>query len=608
MARNFVTNDIISFPVPAALIGVDGGPLTIVAVIKVNTSAYQAPIYTRTSASAHAWWCEVDTTGGLHGNYGTGTTARPVGTVSTGAYFVAIFRKDASGSFQPVGRYLTGAGFTTDSGNITAVSTLIDGPALDSGGVVQFGRWGTTDYSDDLDVAAVAVWNSYLDDSVVPGLTSWTDILAESPTYWGKFDGTNIEDSAGGSPTTTGTTSVADPSGFFGAADQNVTASGIVSGQAVGSPTISATYTINVNGIASSERAGTAAISATYTINANGITSGERSGDTTVTLGAVTISAAGVFTAEQLGSPTIQSLTQINANGIVSSERAGTPTLSATYTINANGIASSESLGPTAVNLNVAASGVPSAEGVGSPSIHRSVSTAGIASNEQVGAATVTPGAVTINAHGIVSSEAVGSALIILAQSISAAGIATLEAMGTPTITVGPVTINASGIVSSESFGSAQLGVSVTPAGIPSNEGVGSPTITVTAAGISAGNIASSEQVGSPTISTTVTITTHGIRSEEQFGYSPLYNEILFGGIGSAEKFGSSTITVGPTTINASGIFSTELVGSPIINAIPLIPPTPQTLLRLRIGQTVLTNDTGQSTLRFEASETLISI
>lgn len=551
MARNFVTNDIITFPAPAALIGVDGGPLTIVAVMKLNASAYHVPIYTRTSASAHAWWVEVDTPGGLHANYGTGTTPRNVGTVSTGAYFVGIFRKDASGSFQPVGRFLTGTNFSTDSGNITATSTLIDGSALDSGSVLQFGRWGTVDYSNNFDLAAVAVWSSYVADGTVTTFTTWSNITSASPTYWAKFEGSTVTDSASQSPTITNTTTASDPSGFFGAADQNVAVNGITSAEALGNATVSSTYTIAASGIVSAER-----------------------------LGSANVTAA------------------VGAGGIASSERLGSATVSTTYTINAHGIGSSERLGSTALSSVVSGNGIVSSERLGQPSISRTVSPSGIQSSERLGAHQVQPGAVTINASGITSSAAVGTPVVILAQIITANGIATLEALGTPTISVGAVTVNASGISSGESFGNAQLGVSITPAGIPSSEGVGAASITVTAAGVSAGNITSSERLGSPTITTSVTINAHGVRSAEQLGASTLYRQIAPGGVGSTESLGSPTITVGTATINAAGILSAAGLGTPIITALPLVAPTPNTLIKVRIGQTVLKDSLGRSDVR----------
>lgn len=347
----------------------------------------------------------------------------------------------------------------------------------------------------------------------------------------------------------------------------------------------------------------------TQNIAANGIVSGATLGNNTVT-SSYTLSINGIVSSERLGSATSTSINTINASGIASAERTGTPNLSTTYTINASGIASAERLGSTAVTsvVTVSVNGIESSEKLGSPEISRTVNPSGIYSTGQLGAAQIQPGSVTINAAGIVSSEISGAASVILAQSIAAAGIASVEAVGSATITVGPATINASGIVSSEGFGNAQLSVSITPAGIPSTEGVGSPSITVTAAGVSAGNIASGERLGSPTITTSVTLNVNGIRSEEQFGAATLYRQIMPGGIDSSEKLGSPTITVGTATINASGIPSGAVFGSPIINAIPVVPPTPQTLIKMRIGQTVISDDAGQSVLRMNDSETLLSL
>lgn len=217
MGRRFQSGDSITFPVPAALSGLDGGPLTIVVVGKVNTSAYQCAVYTR-SSGAHGWWVEYDTTGGLHVNYGTGTTPRPIGSVTAAANEIHTGRKDSGGTFQPVGRHFTGASFATDSGDITAASTLVDGTAIDTSYSVQFGRWGNTgsDYSNDLVLYLVAVHNSILSGATLAAMTKTAAGVKSGATYWASFEGSGTPtDSAGGTPTVTGTTTVSDPSGFF---------------------------------------------------------------------------------------------------------------------------------------------------------------------------------------------------------------------------------------------------------------------------------------------------------------------------------------------------------------------------------------------------------
>lgn len=217
MARRFQTGQAITFPVPAAM-QVDGGPLTMLAVVKVNTSAYQPLVYSR-SSGAHGWWMEYDTTGGLHMNYGTGTTARNIGTVATGAWRLDTGSKDAGGTFHPFGRHFTGASFATDSGDVDSGLTLVDGTAVDATWGIVFGRWGNTgsDYADDIEVAFFAAWTSFIAGSTQAGWTKTkAGILAQSPTYWASFEGSTTADSAGGTAVLTGTPTVTtDPTGFF---------------------------------------------------------------------------------------------------------------------------------------------------------------------------------------------------------------------------------------------------------------------------------------------------------------------------------------------------------------------------------------------------------
>lgn len=351
---------------------------------------------------------------------------------------------------------------------------------------------------------------------------------------------------------------------------------------------------------------GAAGASPDQNVTPSGVPTAVALGSPAITRGSVTVNANGIVSAEQFGSSTSSVLTQITASCITSTEQVGTPTLSTTYTINANGITSTEAAGSPAVGQSVTPSGIASAERFGLPSFTLNVATAGITSQEKLGSATVTPGAVTLNAGGIVSGEASGASTIVLAQSITAAAIASLEALGTPTISVGAVTLNPGSIISGEGVGNAQLGISVTPASVPSNESVGSPTITVAAAGLSAGNIASSEQFGTPTITTTITVTVNGIRTEERIGNSALFRQVLPGGVVSGEKVGSPSISVGAATINAKGIISQEAFGRPIVTVLPLVAPTPDTLIRFRTGQSTVAVEPGNTLVQFADPSTLV--
>jgi hypothetical protein len=218
MGRRFQSGDSIIFPTPTILNGTDGGPRTLMVVGKCNTSAIQELVFTA-SSGANGWWFEIDTTGGLHLNYGTGTTLRNVGAVTTGSAQIWTGRKDNGGSVNPIGRVFSGASFATDSGDTTATSTLVDGTPIDTTWGIALGRWGKTgsDYSGDWEGYAVYVWNSLLSGATLAALTkTHAGILAGSPDYWISMQGSGTPtDSAGASPTVTGTTTVSDPSGFF---------------------------------------------------------------------------------------------------------------------------------------------------------------------------------------------------------------------------------------------------------------------------------------------------------------------------------------------------------------------------------------------------------
>ena len=216
MGRRFQSGHVITFPVPTILNATDGGPRTVLVVAKANTTAYQPVLYTR-SSGAHGWWFEIDSTGGLHANYGTGTTARNTGTVTVSTASLLTASKDNGGSVHPFGRNFTGASFATDSGDIDSGFTLVDGTAIDTSYGIQIGRWGNTgtDYAADLEIYFIAVWNSILTGAAIAALTKTAAALKAAADYWISFEGTTATDSAGGSPTITGTTTVSDPTGFF---------------------------------------------------------------------------------------------------------------------------------------------------------------------------------------------------------------------------------------------------------------------------------------------------------------------------------------------------------------------------------------------------------
>jgi hypothetical protein len=154
-------------------------------------------------------------------NYGQGVAARDVGDVNTtDGWYVLIGRKADGGTAQPRGRKIILGGSTTD---VTAASGLADGSTPGADGILQVGKWGTASEFLGMDVAAVAAFGSDLSDGTTATFTTDQAILDASPAWCVAFDQANagdaIEDDSatgtGDSSSITGTTIVADPSGFF---------------------------------------------------------------------------------------------------------------------------------------------------------------------------------------------------------------------------------------------------------------------------------------------------------------------------------------------------------------------------------------------------------
>ena len=230
MARRFNgSSDFITFAVSSAVQSLVAGPLTLVAVVKINDTNDGALVHARTSGGTNSWWMEI-VTGGVW-NYGQAGVAKQIGTVTTSdGWEVLIGQKIAGGVNAPRGRRIVLGGGTTD---VTAGSGLSDGTAPGAGGILQVGKWGTAAEYLGADVAAVAVFDSDLSDATTATFTTYAAILAATPAWVVAFDQASASDpidddstnGTGDSVTITGTTIVADPSGFFAAGPTNYTKS-----------------------------------------------------------------------------------------------------------------------------------------------------------------------------------------------------------------------------------------------------------------------------------------------------------------------------------------------------------------------------------------------
>lgn len=261
------------------------------------------------------------------------------------------------------------------------------------------------------------------------------------------------------------------------------------------------------------------------------------------------------FTVEVQGSIT----TTVNA--VPTSETFGSPTITTTYTINANGIPSSEVSGRTATSYTVSAYGIVSSEVEGANLVSPVISGNGIPSSETEGLASLAPGAVTITASSIPTSETSGSSNTTTASSVFPASIQTSESLGAASVSA-TYTINAGGIPSSESNGYTLVAKVISANSIASSEVAGSISTSVITA-INAGGITSAESLGAQNLLSTSTINVNGIATSERLGSANIASAsiVTASSIAPTERFGSVTITTGPVTISAQGIASEATVG-----------------------------------------------
>lgn len=286
------------------------GSTTIVCVASFSDGTDGAMVHARTSGGTNSWWME---TAANVWNYGQGVAARNVGGQTNGSWAAYIGRKTTGGANAPRGRKIIFGGATTDT---TAGSGLADGTAPGSGGILQVGRWGTASEYLAADVAAVAVFDSDLSDATTATFTTWANIIAASPKWAVHFDQASATDSitdatgnGGNSSSITGTTIVANPSGFF-ASGSTVTGTAAAT---LGGLTATAVGTRTVNGaaVAALGRA-TAPAAGTRTVLGTGAAA----------LGRATATASGTRTVPSAAAAALGALT--GAATVGASTKAGT--------------------------------------------------------------------------------------------------------------------------------------------------------------------------------------------------------------------------------------------------------------------------------------------
>jgi hypothetical protein len=155
--------------------------------------------------------------------------------------------------------------------------------------------------------------------------------------------------------------------------DSTVSPSGVPSGQALGTPTVTAVGRIFPGGVVSGEAFGTPTIGTLQNLSPSGVTSREAFG--TPTIGTLrTVSPSGVPSGQALGTPAVRSV--ISPIGVPSGQALGTPTVTARKTLSPSGVVSGAAFGtPTMTggrfDQTVTATGIDSGEAFGDPEYHR---------------------------------------------------------------------------------------------------------------------------------------------------------------------------------------------------------------------------------------------
>jgi hypothetical protein len=210
----------------------------------------------------------------------------------------------------------------------------------------------------------------------------------------------------------------------------------VPSGEALGSPALAQVFT--PGGIATSAALGAAQLVPTLAPGA--VSSGQILGAAVLTPGAVTLSPAGIISAEQAGPASLTTAALLTPGGITSAEAVGQTTLTpGAVALSPGGVISAEVFGQGAFTLALTPPGIRSSELAGLAALVATLLTpAGIGTGEQLGQAALIPGAVTLSPAGIGSEARLGASSLAITtiQTLSPAGITSAQAVGLATITV----------------------------------------------------------------------------------------------------------------------------------------------------------------------------
>lgn len=425
----------VRFTMPTALQSAAGGPMTMAALVHLDSTADGATIHTMSGTTSFQFM-EIFSTW----NYGTtaGTRTGPAG--ATGAWYWVIISKD-TGNVAPEYTIFPLATMTPTSGSITGGGvTLGNGTAPGASGFIQVGRWGTsaTEYVNGR-IAAVAIWTAFKNQAAREALTTWALTLASAGIAWAvRFDALTTRVDAtgngGGETARFGTSAItlaADPAGsFFGGTDATVTPSTVAGAGAVPAPSLS-----------TGSRVTATAVAGVASVPAPTVSAGSR---------ATPVAVAGVAS---IPAPTLSTGVNVTAATVAGAAAVPAVTFTSAASVTATAVAGVASIpAPTvAAGSTVAAATVAGAGAVPAPSVSAGGSAA-INATAVLGAAavpapalatgaTVTPAAVA--AVGVVPSALVSvSAVITVTTVTGAAEVPTPMVIVSGGATIAPATVS----------------------------------------------------------------------------------------------------------------------------------------------------------------------
>lgn len=295
---------------------------------------------------------------------------------------------------------------------------------------------------------------------------------------------------------------------------QNVTAVGLGSAAAFGSPAVAAgLVTVQASSLASQESFGAATASATVTATVSGVASQAAFGTTTIQT-AVTVATAGLSSNATLGAVgVVAGPVTVAAPGLSSAASFGAPTAALSggpQTASPAGIDSSSALGAVSVSSTVttAVSGITSSAAFGTAAASAGGVTAsvfGIGPSVSFGVPTASPGGVSIQQTGLGSSAAFGTVSSSVSgggQTDAAAGLGSSAAFGSPMV-LAVVDVSVSGLASVAEFGvpaEAPGGVAAGLSALQSSPLFGTPVLVAGAVAVLVPGLASAASFGPATI------------------------------------------------------------------------------------------------------------